>query len=793
MKAQVTAPVSPRFRLILITALLAVTMMGFAAPAARNIRELNFAEAEIAVVLKALADLGGTNIVVGPGVKGPITVSLKDVTVDDALKIITAQCGLDYAQVNGTYVVNTPQLILPLKQIGVNAGETGNIVVELKYLSPAEAITALGVAYRDLQVTGVGTRLVLVGNNKRLDAAKAFLGTIDTQDTDDSSAVVTLKYTTIQNATTALAMIYKDVVVSTLSGEKQRIVLSGDKKRVDAAKAFIAQLDTALPEQTITEAASEKSYQVKNVVPWQAKEYLESLFGSRGLKVSYAPKMLDAAQQAQPATAPVPAALVGPEGAKEATATKVDWSSRTLVLRGPATVVDEAIASLAKADVAVTQAEQRCSVKRIFASHAIAYLLERYEARGLSIYTAPMNYQEILAGKEETEAGAKLSKGGGGQIGALVRRNADGQLNIAEPIGDFILRGAPELVAEAAKTLEAIDIGPERVTEVVKVNYLKAADVKKQLDELFNKQGLQVSLAPSLAVQPFSTSVGTVSGDSDSSGSGTSDKGKTDVIADLVLRGSEEVVASAIQLVQQMDVEPQLVSIKAQIISMDADAEKTLGVQWPGSLSTTLTEQDSGDPLKFGTILRDPVSLKVTLNALETQHKLKVISRPGSVVRNGNVSLIHVGKTVTFERFVGLDSAGNKVFSTETIDTGVSMQLRPLVSADGVITVDIMAAITSDPAFRVSASGSDLPTVTTTTTTTTVQVRDGETLVIGGLTQEKQEERRSGVPLLSKIPLIGGAFRNKTTTPTQTDLVIMITPTILKPGSPEAVTAPVVQ
>lgn len=791
MKAQVTAPVSRWHRLILITALLAVTMMGFAAPAARNIRELNFADAEIPVVLKALADLGGTNIVVGPGVKGPITVSLKNVSVEEALDIITLQCGLAYGVVNNTYVVNTPQMIIPMLK---GDSDTGNIVVGLKYLAPAEATKALGVAFRDLQVTGVGTNLVLVGNIERLADAKAFLATIDKPDIEDNSAVVTLQYTTIENATAALAQVYKDVIISKLPDEKQRIVLSGDKKRVDAAKAFIAQLDTALPQQTITEPASEKSYQVKSVVPWQAKEYLESLFGGRGLKVSYAPKMLDAAQEAQPVTTPVPAALVGPEGAKEATATKVDWSSRTLVLRGPTTVVDEAIASLVKVDVAVSQAEKRCTVKRIFATHAIAYLLERYEARGLSIFTAPMNYQEILAGKEETEAGAKLSKGGGGgQIGALVRRNADGQLNVAEPIGDFILRGTPELVEEAAKTLGAIDIGPERVMEVVKVNYLKAADVKKQLDELYNKQGLQVSLAPSLAVQPFSTSVGTISGDSDSSGSGTSDKGKTDVIADLVLRGSEEVVASAIQLVQQMDVEPLLVSIKAQIISMDADAEKTLGVQWPGSVSTTLTEQDSGDPLKFGTILRDPVSLKVTLNALETQHKLKVISRPGSVVRNGNVSLIHVGKTVTFERFVGLDSAGNKVFSTETIDTGVSMQLRPLVSADGVITVDIMAAITSDPAFRVSASGSDLPTVTTTTTTTTVQVRDGETLVIGGLTQEKQEERRSGVPLLSRIPLIGGAFRNKTTTPTQTDLVIMITPTILKPGSPEAVTAPVVQ
>jgi type II secretory pathway component GspD/PulD (secretin) len=396
-----------------------------------------------------------------------------------------------------------------------------------------------------------------------------------------------------------------------------------------------------------------------------------------------------------------------------------------------------------------------------------------------------MNYIEVLAGKEETETGVKITKtSGGGQIGALVRRNADGQLNVSEPIGDFILRGLQELVDEAVASLATIDIGPERIDKVVKLCYLKAADVKQQLDALYNKQGLQVILAPSQAVEPFGN-IGTVVGDQ-TTGSGTTgsaDKSKTDVIADLVLRGPEEVVAQAVQLVEQIDVEPPLVSINAQIISLDTDAEKILGVQWPGSVSTTLKEQPAGNPLKFGSILRDPISLKLTLNALETQHKARIISRPGSVVRNGRMSFIHVGKTITFDRFVGLDSAGNKVFSTETLDTGVTMKLRPLVSSDGMITLEIMSGVTSDPTFRVSASGSDLPIVSTTSTTTTVQVRDGETLVIGGLTQEKQEERRQGVPILSKIPLLGSIFRNKTITPSQTELVIMVTPTIVKPGS----------
>jgi len=788
MKAQVITPVG-RQRLILVIALLAVTVMSFAAPATRKIGELNFSDTELSLVLKALADFSGSNIVVGPGVKGMVTVRLKDVTIEDALDIITFQCGLAYTQFKGTYVVNTEERIFLIESAMGDSDPSNNIVVELKYLAPEEANKALAVAFGDLEVAGVGTRLVLVGDAKRLEAARAFLASIDVQDTQDSSTVVMLKYTTVENAAAALSLIYKDVIISTLQQDKQRIVLSGDKKRVDAATTFIAQLDIQPDPSVSAEPAIEKSYQVKHVVPWQAKEYLDNLFGGRGLTVTYAPKILDALPEAMP----TPAAAGPDQEAGKAVTAKMAWSSRTLVLRGPPTVLNDAMASLARVDVEVPTMEKRCTVKRIFATHAIAYLLEQYESRGLSIYTAPMNFNEIISEREQIAAGAVVGKSaGGGQIGGMVRRNAEGQLNVGEPIGDFILRGSPELVEEAVISLAAIDVGSERIDRVVKLRYLKAADVEKQLNTLYGKQGLQVILAPSQVVEPFK-SPGSVEGEGGGGGGGGgADNGQTNIIADLVLRGSEEVVATAVQLIEQIDVEPALISIRAEIMSIDADSERILGIQWPGSISTTLNEQTSGNPLEFGRILRDPISLKVALNALETQHKAKVISRPASVVRNGRMSFIHVGKTVTFERFIGLDTAGNKIFSTEKLDTGVTMMLRPLVSSDGMITLEIMSGITDDPIFRPGASGAELPTIRTTSTTTTVQVRDNETLVIGGLTQEKQEERRSGVPFLSSLPLIGSLFSNKTTSPTQTELVIMVTPTILKSGSDiaRAITAP---
>jgi type II secretory pathway component GspD/PulD (secretin) len=406
-----------------------------------------------------------------------------------------------------------------------------------------------------------------------------------------------------------------------------------------------------------------------------------------------------------------------------------------------------------------------------------------------------MNFVQMVSDKDATAEASKASKSTGqGQIGTIVRRNADGTMNVSEPIGDFNLRGPEEVVTVALKTLEQIDIGPERIDRVVKLHFLKADDVLKQLDQLYSAKGLQTILAPSQDIQEF-TKPGSVEGSEKAGGGGgaAASSAATDEIANLVLRGPEEVVAQAVQLIEQMDIEPPQISLNAQIVSVSMDSERALGVQWPGSVTTKLNEQQSGKAFQFGRIVRDPISLQVTLNALESQHKAKIISRPASVVKNGRTSFIHVGKLVTYDTFKGLDATGNKVFSTDTLTTGVTMYVRPIVSPDGIITLDIMSGVTDDPIFRVSASGSDLPQVNETATTTTVQVRDGETLVIGGLTQQKQEETRTGVPILSRIPLVGALFTNKSVKPAQSELLIMVTPSIVKPGTtpaPAGLTAP---
>ena len=121
-------------------------------------------------------------------------------------------------------------------------------------------------------------------------------------------------------------------------------------------------------------------------------------------------------------------------------------------------------------------------MNRIVATHAINYLLGLYEAKGLSVVTAPMSFN-MPAGQANV-ANATM--------GTMVVRNTDGKLNISEPIGDFFLNGPEEVVKDALAELAKIDVGPERVQHSYALRFLQVADAKDKLDKLFGDAGLMV-------------------------------------------------------------------------------------------------------------------------------------------------------------------------------------------------------------------------------------------------------------------------------------------------------------
>lgn len=250
----------------------------------------------------------------------------------------------------------------------------------------------------------------------------------------------------------------------------------------------------------------------------------------------------------------------------------------------------------------------------------------------------------------------------------------------------------------------------------------------------------------------------------------------------LLLRGPEEVVARAEKLLDSLDVELQQISVHAEIISMSASEINNIGVMWPANVTASLNEEQSGNPLQLGAIVRNPISLSTTLNMMVSKNKIKIINRPTTVVQNGHEAIIHVGDSIYYEILSGYQN-GTPIYQTNTIETGVTLRVRPMITKDGVITLEISSNVTGTPSYNNGADGVQLPVIPENSNATIVQMRDNETLVVGGLRQSTQQEATQGVPLLDKLPLIGSLFRNKQTTPSDTELVILVRPEILHPGA----------
>lgn len=152
-----------------------------------------------------------------------------------------------------------------------------------------------------------------------------------------------------------------------------------------------------------------------------------------------------------------------------------------------------------------------------------------------------------------------------------------------------------------------------------------------------------------------------------------------------------------------------------------------------------------------------------TLNGREASFHVVTTSRywdPRTVVNSGNNS----GKD---------ENQGNTsvVSSFKTVETGIKLKLKPWVSASGEITVEIQPEI-SDSAG--TSSGSSLPQTNDRTVQTTVRVKDGETIIIGGLIQQTEYIDTAKVPILGDLPIIGFLFRSQNKTVAESEFIIAI-------------------
>jgi type II secretory pathway component GspD/PulD (secretin) len=127
--------------------------------------------------------------------------------------------------------------------------------------------------------------------------------------------------------------------------------------------------------------------------------------------------------------------------------------------------------------------------------------------------------------------------------------------------------------------------------------------------------------------------------------------------------------------------------------------------------------------------------------------------------------------------------------SPQSLTEGIVLSVTPQISADGVIHMSINPSITERTGLATSRLGDTVPIVSVRETDTLVRVRQGETVVIAGMMQDRTNTDTSKVPFLGDVPVIGNLFKRTERTRRKTDLVILLTPTVIGPGEMAETTA----
>jgi len=231
------------------------------------------------------------------------------------------------------------------------------------------------------------------------------------------------------------------------------------------------------------------------------------------------------------------------------------------------------------------------------------------------------------------------------------------------------------------------------------------------------------------------------------------------------------------------------VRIVAKILEVELREDFAAGIDWSLVLkdagnAVTLTQRLAPTGTGAFTIGMSINDFKGLISAFAGQGRVNVMASPWVMAMNNEPAVMRVGtQDVYFVTTSQVDASSGQILQTvvtpQTINEGVTLSVTPQITADGVINMSIMPSITERTGTATSRLGDQVPIVSVRETDTLVRVHEGETIVIAGLMQDRTTADTSKVPILGDVPLVGGLFRREERSKRKTDLVILLTPTVM--------------
>jgi general secretion pathway protein D len=245
------------------------------------------------------------------------------------------------------------------------------------------------------------------------------------------------------------------------------------------------------------------------------------------------------------------------------------------------------------------------------------------------------------------------------------------------------------------------------------------------------------------------------------------------------ITGTTDRIERVKRQIELIDVPVDSVILETQFVELTETGARNLGLDFTnqnGQIGVGQATRGGFNP--FGVDPTDILlsgQLQVAINAQIQKGEGRIVSRPRIAAQSGSTAKIITGDALPILTSIQLSGVNGVSQQVQYVNVGVTLQIAPRVSSDGYITSKIYGVVSSVTGFS-----QGYPTISQREAETSASVRDGETFVIGGLTQENSLTTKSKIPLLGDIPLLGAAFRNERTSTTTTELYIVITPRIVR-------------
>ncbi|MFH1678182.1 MAG: secretin N-terminal domain-containing protein [Candidatus Omnitrophota bacterium] len=372
-----------------------------------------------------------------------------------------------------------------------------------------------------------------------------------------------------------------------------------------------------------------------------------------------------------------------------------------------------------------------------------------------------------------------------------------GRVLVDPDSGHAVIMDSPEKIKLMREALERFE--DKNLVQVFKLNYAKAKDIEDQL-----------------RTQLDFKKVGLVKADERSN--------------QVIVQALPERMKDVNKLIASLDEKTKQVLIDARIVKVKLSDELTAGVEWEGlfnlgkkygltylgsspfsavqattdawrsrqqvyedvgyvgsyPFSGTSTSYSSGaqsigsEEMHLGVVGKH--DFDIIIKYLQTLGDTRVLSNPKLAVVNNQEAKIHVGEEIPYvvTTTVGAgESTSSVAEDVQYEEIGIMLSVVPDINDEGYVTLKVKSEISSLLEYYITPTGNKIPIKETATAETTVMVKEKSTIIIGGLRKEQDTDTSSRVPFLSRIPFLGKLFSMSTKNKTRTELLIILTPTLI--------------